>query len=93
MRVRCAAWLRGKAGVEGGEGGLCGPMVHVPFFGGGAEPVFVPGEAPRRLQPRGDTAGRGEDRLCRRGGTDAKEMIESFEKKSHKKKKRAGKSK
>ncbi len=33
-------------------------------------PVLFPGEASKWLQPRVDTTGGGEDRLCRRGSTD-----------------------
>jgi hypothetical protein len=36
----------------------------------GGTPVLVPGEASRRLQPRGNNAGGREDSLCRRGSTD-----------------------
>jgi hypothetical protein len=60
-----------------GTGGLCGPMVHVPFGGSteGPTPALVPGEASRWLQPRGDTAGGGEDRLCSRGSTDGDSCV------------------
>ena len=41
----------------------------------GGTPVLVPGEASRRLQQRGDTAGGGEDRVCRRGSSDGDSCV------------------
>jgi hypothetical protein len=41
----------------------------------GGTPVLVPREASRWLQPSGDTAGGGEDRLCRRGSTDGDSCV------------------
>ncbi len=41
----------------------------------GGTPVLVPGEASRRLQQRGDTAGGGEDRVCRRGSTNGDSCV------------------
>ena len=41
----------------------------------GGTPVLVPGEASRRLQQRGDAAGGGEDRVCRRGSSDGDSCV------------------
>ncbi len=41
----------------------------------GVTPILVPCEASKRLQPRGNTAGGGEDRLCHRGSTDGDSRV------------------
>jgi hypothetical protein len=70
VRVHCVAWLVRRG--DGAWGGWVvlpdGPRPLRQQQRGGT-PVLVPGEASRWLQPRGDTAGGGEDGLCRRGST------------------------
>jgi hypothetical protein len=69
------AWrgLRGR----GGEGGVVRPGSPRPLRRQhrGGTPVLVPGEASQLLQQRGNTAGGGEDRVCRRGSSDGDSCV------------------